>query len=214
MENKYTEDNIRALEGGEHVRMRPRLYFEKCFQENSLDILPFEVLCHAFDEYFDSICAVIEITVSKNSFSVYYNAGMSLELTKFEAITKAEMIMTRIAACSNQKKHLSVGEEFCHLGMAIINCASSKCKLTTVSEQQKAIFSFEDGKVNSREITLIESTNSWTQIYLEPNKEIFENLSFTYEGIMKKVNELKERLPGLVFNVIKGTSKNSFCNEK
>ncbi len=55
MSKKYRADDIKALEPGEHVRMRPRLYFEKCYAENSLDSLPFEVLCHAFDEYFDEI---------------------------------------------------------------------------------------------------------------------------------------------------------------
>ena len=38
-DKKYTADNIRALDGSEHVSMRPKLYFMECFEGNSLDAL-------------------------------------------------------------------------------------------------------------------------------------------------------------------------------
>jgi len=201
MKKKYTKDDIQALEAGEHVRMRPKMYFEKCFSENSLDSLPFEVLCHAFDEYFDGNCNEIELTIWKNSFSLKYNAGMPLSV-RYEDLTSSEIIMTKIGACSNLKKHLAVGQEFCSLGMAIINFASEKCKLTTVWQNQKGTFEFEKGKVKVKNIESFESKNSWTEIIVEPNKSLFENLEFTSKRIKEKANEINKRLTDLNLVII------------
>jgi len=196
MSEKYKADDIRALDGRVHVQMRPKMYFEKCYSENSLDSLPFEVLCHAFDEYFDKNCSEVKLTIWKNAFSINYNAGMSLA-TKHNDMTTAEIIMTKIGACSNLKKHLAVGQEFCSLGMAIINSASKKCKLITHWKNQKGTFEFENGETKTKIIEPFENENSWTEIYVEPNKLLFGDLCFTSTGIMKKAKEINKRLTDL-----------------
>lgn len=203
MNKKYTADDIQALDGRIHVQMRPKLYFEKCFSENTLNSLPFEVLCHAFDEYFDKNCNEIELTIWKNSFLIRYNAGMSLS-TKNDNLTNAEIIMTKIGACSNLKKHLAVGQEFCNLGMAIINSASKTCKLTTHWKNKKGTFEFEYGETKTK---IIESTTKdyahpCTEIYVVPNPSLFEGLIFTFDGINKKANEINNRFLNLNLIVI------------
>lgn len=200
MSEKYTVDNIKAVSAGEHIRLRPRLYFEKCFTENSLDILPFEVLCHAFDEYLDGNCNEIKITVHKDSFLVSYNVGMSLE-SKHDDLTSAEIIMTRISACSNQKKHLEVGEEFCHLGMATINLAAEQCQLTTIWNQKKGVYTFENGETKSKHIESVEEENNGTGIFVKPNPAIFENLTFTLKGIKEKAAKINEKLTDLKIEI-------------
>lgn len=185
MSKKYTADDIKALEAGEHIRMRPKMYFKKCFSENSLDSLPFEVLCHAFDEYFDGNCNEIELTVWNHSFSIKYNVGMSLSI-RYEDVTNAEIIMTKIGACSNLKKHLAVGQEFCNLGMATINFASKNCKLTTYWKNQKGTFNFENGETKAVNIEPYETKNYSTKIFVKLNKLLFENLKFTSKGVKEK----------------------------
>ena len=209
MKKKYTADDIKALDAGEHVRARPKMYFKKCFLENSLDSLPFEGLCHAFDEYFDGNCNKIELTVWENSFSIKYNTGMSLSIIELENISYAEIIMTKIGACSNLKKHLAVGQEFCDLGMATINFASEKCKLTTQWENKRGIFEFEDGTTKTKSIEPFESRNSWTEIFVLPNKSLFENLRFTSKGIKKKTVEINNRLAELNIIIIDKIENNT-----
>ena len=82
---------------------------------------------------------------------------MPLKKMKYDNLTYAEVIMTRVMACSNLKKHLAVGQEFCGLGMAIINFASESCKLTTLWNNKKGVFQFENGETVSKKIESYES---------------------------------------------------------
>jgi len=199
---EYNEDDIQVLSARDAVRLRPQLYFELCFNEGSLDALPFEVLCHAFDEYFDGKCSSIKLVVSKHSFTIDYDAGMSLEPTP-SGISIAESIMTQIGACSNQKKHLEVGQEFCSLGMATINFAAASCELITQSNGQKGVYTFEKGLLkHKQEAPVASTTSAATSISVHPDPEIFPELFFTSMGIQKKVDRLSEKLDELTFQVL------------
>ncbi|SEW13914.1 DNA gyrase subunit B [Chryseobacterium wanjuense] len=199
-EKKYTASSIQTLEEMEHVRLRPQMYFEDCFKENNLNSLVFGALCHAIDEYFDNNCNEIIINADGNSFNVKYNAGMSLE--KSWDLTKAECIMTKIGACSNEKKHLEVGDEFCRVGMTTINGVSEKCELKTIWNKQKAHFIFEKGKTVFKEISKTDIFEDATTISFEIDKEIFGNFVFELNDLQLKINSLKEKLPNLKIELL------------
>ncbi|UKN03459.1 hypothetical protein K6119_08025 [Paracrocinitomix mangrovi] len=201
MSKKYSADNIQSLSAGEHVRKRPEMYFEDCFKNGTLDSLPFEVLCHAIDEYFEGNCNQINIEISDFAFSVEYNASMSLEL--IHGLTKAEVIMTKIGACSNQKKHLEVGAEFCRIGMAAINFASKESKVSTVWVNQKGILTFQNGKTQSVEILDYPNSKPHTKIEIKIDQSIFPELKFTEEGVSQKAKELQNKLNKLKVTVKK-----------
>jgi DNA gyrase/topoisomerase IV subunit B len=196
MNKEYSADDINALSAGEAIRMRPHLYFDKCFKEKTLDSLPFEVLCHAFDEYFDGGCKKIEIAVFNDHFTVSYDAGISLEV-KHDNLSKAEVIMTQVFACKNEKKHLAVGEEFCSLGMATINFAAEKCELVTVSKGERGTYIFENGITKRKEIVRVQYGNECTKIYVKPSTLIFEGLGFSFDGINEKAKQINSRLTDL-----------------
>ena len=200
MEKKYTAEDIRTLDAGEHIRLRPKLYFDKCFKENSLDSLPFEVLCHAFDEYLEGNCTKIKLKIWENKCILKYNAGMSLDV-KFENITIAETIMTKISACSNYKKHLEVGHEFCELGMATINFASERSELTTVWNEQKGHFKYLNGELKEKFIENVNDEKNYTEILIFPNKNLFEELKFTTKGVQEKAENIQKRMKKLNFIV-------------
>lgn len=200
-DKKYTESNIQSLDGVEHVRFRPQLYFEDCFTENNLNSLVFGALCHAIDEYFDDNCNEIIINADGNSLNIKYNAGMSLD--ESWNLTKAECIMTKIGACSNEKKHLEVGDEFCRVGMTTINAVSEKCELTTIYNYQKAQFIFEKGYTVFKEIVETEIVEESTTINFEISKEVFGDFTFELNDLQLKLNLLKGKLPNLEIKLYK-----------
>lgn len=195
---EYSAEDIKALDWKEHVKMRPKLYFKECFDDKSLDALPFEAACHAFDEFLDGKTHNIEMGIAPDSFFIKYDAGMSMQITYNE--TFAETIMTKMGACSNHKKHLEVGHEFCQLGMATINAASAECRLVTVSGSQKGTFNFQEGNLTSKTIELSSETES-TYIFFKPSIALFGDLQLISEGVAKRALEIMEQLKGLNISV-------------
>ncbi|MEG2820009.1 MAG: AMP-binding protein, partial [Muribaculaceae bacterium] len=135
---------------------------------------------------FDDNCNEIIINADGNSLNIKYNAGMSLD--KSWDLTKAECIMTKIGACSNEKKHLEVGDEFCRVGMTTINAVSEKCELTTIYNNQKAQFIFEKGYTVFKEIVETEIVEESTTINFEISKEVFGDFTFELNDLQLKIN--------------------------
>ncbi len=201
MSKGYTPDEIQVYSIREAVRLRPKMYFDKCFSEKALDAIPFEVLCHAFDEYFDGNCNKIQLTVWKDRFKVEYDTGIPLRKMQHHDLSHAEALMTKFMVCSNLKKHLAVGHEFCHLGMATINFASEVCELTSVWNNQKGVFLFKEGVTVSAQISAYEDSEQWTEIVVKPDKELFGELELTSKGVRKKTQEITKRFSDLTLTV-------------
>lgn len=199
---KYIESDIQALDGINHVRMRPSMYFDRCFKEKTLNPLIFESLCHALDEYYDKGCSNIKIDLFEDAFKVAYNSGMSLKLLKHESYTRAEAMMTRIAACSNMKKHLHVGHRYCNIGMATLNAVSFPCKLKTVSNHKKGIFVFEKGKTVSKLLIDNVEEKDHTALYFKLDPTIFKDLKFSYQKMTSELEKIKDDFKGLDFKLI------------
>lgn len=200
-ENKYIESSIQTLDWKEHVWLRPKMYFEKCFEDGNLNSIALEVLCPAIDEYFDNNCSEINIKTDKNCLQIEYNAGMELRESYGNII--AENYMTKLMACKNEKKHLKVGEEFCLLGIATINVVAEKCELNTIWNKQKGHFIFEKGNTISREISLTDTSEDFTTISFKMSKEVFGNLEFDINDLQLKLNSLREKLPNLKIKLYK-----------
>lgn len=191
----YSSEHIAAIDSGAHIRLRPQLYFGSMYDSGNLNDFIFEFLCHAFDEYFDGNCKSIEIRVKEKAFEISYDAGMSLETT-LHGTSKAESIMTQMFVCSNAKKHLEVGQEFCQLGIMTLNAASEYCVLETVSEGKSGKFRFENGSTVSSEIS--GSTASQSTIFeVMPNYGLFPKLGFDLGQLKSKAAEIEAKLPGL-----------------
>ncbi len=76
MEEKkiYEAHSLLHIDSSDHVRLRPKMYFEKCFQDNNLNVIILGAVCHAIDEYSDDNCNEIIINTEAMSFTVKYNA--------------------------------------------------------------------------------------------------------------------------------------------
>lgn len=199
MNNEFNEENIRALTAREAVQLRPSLYLKKIFDEGSLNFLPMEVACHAIDEFYDQNCRTIEITVFKNRFILKYDAGLSLRTEHGEV--KAIALLSSLFACRNGKKHLSVGEEFCELGIATVNFCSEHFVVNTVCNGQTAYFKFERGVLIEQVIENGAQVPEYTEILCAPDAAIFGHLALSFSGVEKIVKELQSKLSGLSIQV-------------
>jgi DNA gyrase/topoisomerase IV subunit B len=111
--------------------------------------------------------------------------------------THAEAMMLYLYACTNLKKHLAVGEKYCHSGMSSVNYGASNCSLISVWEGQKGTFQFVDGEIVARQIEPIQGKESWTEITIKPSADVFPGLQFTSQGIAERAAAIREESEGL-----------------
>lgn len=191
----YHSEDITPLSLREGIRMRPRLHFKECFEQQSINVFPFEYLCHAFDEYFDGKKIKIDITLGEKTFLIRYNCGISLEEKEF-GVSKPERMMTMLMVCSNEKKHLAVGEKYCRIGMALLNFASTYCILQTASEGKMGYFRFEEGEMVANEIKPFEG-EAFTTLEVLPDYNLLDDLRFDFEGVQSIADQINAELEGI-----------------
>src|SRR5210317_139379 len=95
----YSADSIQALEGIEHVRMRPSMYIGD-IGPRGLHHLVYEVVDNSIDEAMGGYCNAIDVVVhTDNSVSVSDNGrGIPVDIHKTEKKPAVEVVMTTLHA--------------------------------------------------------------------------------------------------------------------
>lgn len=194
---EYDSSHIEVLKWNEAIQKRPGMYFQECFDEKNLNSLPIEAACHAFDEVIEGQCTEIKILIGSEWFEVRYNVGMPLDEAE-DGTVAAECMLTRLYACSNFKKNLKVGDEFCTVGLATINAVSIEAELVTIENGQIFEVLFSKGLVVERKEIEPIAFEDLTQMRFWLNFALFEGLSFSYDGVVSKVNALPNELKSLI----------------
>ena len=97
--DNYSADSIQALEGMEHVRMRPSMYIGDV-STRGLHHLVYEVVDNSIDEAMAGYCSKIDVIInSDNSVTVKDNGrGIPVGTHKKEGVSALEVVMTKIGA--------------------------------------------------------------------------------------------------------------------
>ena len=95
--NQYSADSIQALEGMEHVRMRPSMYIGDV-GVRGLHHLVYEVVDNSIDEAMAGHCSDINVIINKDeSVTIKDNGrGVPVDVHKDEGISAAELILTTL----------------------------------------------------------------------------------------------------------------------
>ena len=193
-ENKpqYSADSIQALEGMEHVRMRPSMYIGDV-GVRGLHHLVYEVVDNSIDEALAGYCKNIDVMMNADGTITVKDdgRGIPIDIHKGEKKSAAEVIMTQLHAGGKfDHDSYKVSGGLHGVGVSVVNALSAKLQLEIHRDGQKYFIEFKEGDAKSPLKKIGKSKETGTQITFLPSKEIFSSIKFNSNTLIKRMRKL------------------------
>ncbi len=189
----YSEDSIQALEGMEHVRMRPSMYIGDV-GTRGLHHLVYEVVDNSIDEAMGGHCDTISVSMNEDhSITVSDNGrGIPVGLHKKEGVSALEVVMTKIGAGGKfDKDSYKVSGGLHGVGVSCVNALSVSLKATVYREGKIWQQEYERGKALYPVKSVGESDKNGTEVTFKPDDLIFtQTTEFSYDTLANRMREL------------------------
>ena len=192
--SNYSADSIQALEGMEHVRMRPSMYIGDV-GVRGLHHLVYEVVDNSIDEAMGGHCDAIRVDINEDgSVSVEDNGrGIPVDIHKKEGVSALEVVMTKIGAGGKfDKDSYKVSGGLHGVGVSVVNALSNKLRATVHSangniyEQE-----YERGKALYPVKQIGTTDKRGTIVTFYPDDSIFtQTTEFSYDTLSARMREL------------------------
>ena len=212
MSAAYTDDNIRTLEGVEHIRKRPGMYIGRLGDgknpSDGIYVLLKEVVDNSIDEFSAGFGKQIDITIEDLKTVTIRDYGRGIPLG---SVIKAVSKLNTGAKFDNAVFKKSVGLN--GVGTKAVNALSSSFYICSHRDGECSWARFERGelKESGNEAT---SAKNGTLVTFTPDDLMFGNFSYNLdyvETMVKNYSYLKTGLT-LVFNGVKYKSENGLLD--
>ncbi len=191
--SNYSADSIQALEGMEHVRMRPSMYIGD-IGVRGLHHLVYEVVDNSIDEAMGGHCDTIGVTINEDgSVTVEDNGrGIPVDMHKKEGVSALEVVMTKIGAGGKfDKDSYKVSGGLHGVGVSVVNALSKHMKSTVYRDGKIYEQEYERGKAIYPVKQVGETTKRGTMQTFYPDDTIFtQTIEFTYDTLSARMREL------------------------
>lgn len=191
--HNYSADSIQALEGMEHVRMRPSMYIGDV-GVRGLHHLVYEVVDNSIDEALAGHCDTIKVTINEdNSITTEDNGrGIPVGMHKKEGVSALEVVMTKIGAGGKfDKDSYKVSGGLHGVGVSCVNALSMHLKATVHRDGKIWEQEYERGKTLYPVKTVGDSDITGTVVTFKPDPEIFQQtLEYNYDTLASRLREL------------------------
>ncbi|KGO87780.1 DNA gyrase subunit B [Flavobacterium rivuli WB 3.3-2 = DSM 21788] len=191
--NSYSADSIQALEGMEHVRMRPSMYIGDV-GVRGLHHLVYEVVDNSIDEAMGGYCDTIGVAINEDgSVTVEDNGrGIPVDLHKKEGVSALEVVMTKIGAGGKfDKDSYKVSGGLHGVGVSVVNALSNHMRSTVFRDGKIYEQEYEKGKSLYPVKQIGETEKRGTTQTFYPDDTIFtQTTDFSYDTLAARMREL------------------------
>ena len=191
--NSYSADSIQALEGMEHVRMRPSMYIGDV-GVRGLHHLVYEVVDNSIDEAMGGYCDTIGVAINEDgSVTVEDNGrGIPVDLHKKEGVSALEVVMTKIGAGGKfDKDSYKVSGGLHGVGVSVVNALSNHMRSTVFRDGKIYEQEYEKGKSMYPVKQIGETERRGTTQTFYPDDTIFtQTTEFSYDTLAARMREL------------------------
>ncbi|RYJ41874.1 DNA topoisomerase (ATP-hydrolyzing) subunit B [Flavobacterium beibuense] len=209
--NNYSADSIQALEGMEHVRMRPSMYIGDV-GTRGLHHLVYEVVDNSIDEALAGHCDTIYVTINEdNSITVEDNGrGIPVDMHKKEGVSALEVVMTKIGAGGKfDKDSYKVSGGLHGVGVSCVNALSDHLKATVFREGKIYEQEYERGKAIYPVKQVGETDKRGTTVTFKPDSTIFtQTTEYSYDTLAARMRELSFLNKGISITLTDRREKN------
>ncbi|MFS4467153.1 DNA topoisomerase (ATP-hydrolyzing) subunit B [Maribacter sp. 2210JD10-5] len=200
----YSADSIQALEGMEHVRMRPSMYIGDV-GVRGLHHLVYEVVDNSIDEAMGGHCDTISVTINEdNSITTKDNGrGIPVGLHKKEGVSALEVVMTKIGAGGKfDKDSYKVSGGLHGVGVSCVNALSSHLHATVHRDGKVWEQEYERGKALYPVKSTGETDYRGTVVTFKPDDTIFtQTVEYSYETLANRMRELSFLNKGVTISI-------------
>jgi DNA gyrase subunit B len=191
--HNYSADSIQALEGMEHVRMRPSMYIGDV-GVRGLHHLVYEVVDNSIDEAMGGHCDTIGVAINEDgSVTVEDNGrGIPVDIHKKEGVSALEVVMTKIGAGGKfDKDSYKVSGGLHGVGVSVVNALSRHMRSTVFRDGKVYEQEYERGKSLYPVKQIGETTKRGTMQTFYPDDTIFtQTTEFSYDTLSARMREL------------------------
>lgn len=209
--NNYSADSIQALEGMEHVRMRPSMYIGDV-GTRGLHHLVYEVVDNSIDEALAGHCDTIRVEINEdNSITVEDNGrGIPVDLHKKEGVSALEVVMTKIGAGGKfDKDSYKVSGGLHGVGVSCVNALSIHMRSTVYREGKIYEQEYERGKPLYPVKQIGTTEKRGTMQTFRPDPVIFtQTTEYSYDTIAARMRELSFLNKGITITLTDKREKN------
>jgi DNA gyrase subunit B len=192
VDNEYSADSIKVLEGLEAVRKRPSMYIGNVDLQG-LHHLVYEVVDNSIDEAMAGQCDLITVTIHPDlRVSVEDNGrGIPVAMHEDEGIPACEVVMTKLHAGGKfDKDSYKVSGGLHGVGISVVNALSDLLVMEVYKDGKIYHQTYSKGS-KTTELTVTGDTDKrGTKITFSPDFGIMNENEFIFETLSRRMREL------------------------